>query len=59
MLSVIMQWSKLYVCTCTCTYMSQDGYTALYLAAQQGHEDVVELLIEAKADPQLKMKVTI
>ena len=39
--------------------MSQDGCTALYLAAQQGHEDVVELLLEAKADLELKMKVTI
>ena len=34
-------------------HISQDGYTALYLAAQGGHEDVVELLLEAKADLEL------
>ena len=43
--------------TCTYTHISQDGRTALHLAAQKGHEDVVELLLEAKADPELKMKV--
>ena len=32
----------------------QTGCTALYLATQEGHEDVVELLLEAKADPELK-----
>ena len=39
------------------THISQDGCTALYLAAQEGHEDVVELLLEAKADPKLRTKV--
>jgi len=40
--------------TCTCTHISQNGWTALYLAALKGHGDVVELLLEAKADPELK-----
>jgi len=38
-------------------HISQDGCTALYLAAQGRHEDVVELLLDAKADPELKEKV--
>ena len=44
-----------YYIPCTCTHISQDGCTALYLAAQGGHEDVVELLLEAKADPEPKI----
>ena len=44
-------------CICSCTHISQDGCTALYLAAQEGHEDVVELLLKAKANPQLKTEV--
>ena len=42
---------------CTCTHTSQDGCTALYLATQGGHEDVVELMLEGKADPELKTEV--
>ena len=38
-------------------HVTQNGWTALHLAAQEGHEDVVELLLEAKADPELKKKV--
>ena len=38
-------------------HVTQNGWTALHLAAQEGHEDVVELLLEAKADPELKTKV--
>ena len=39
------------------THISQDGCTALYLAAQKRHADVVELLLAAKADPELTDKV--
>ena len=39
------------------THISQNGWTTLHLAAREGHEDVVELLLEAKADPELKTKV--
>ena len=35
----------------------QNGYTALILAADQEHEDVVQLLIEVDADPDLQDKV--
>jgi len=35
----------------------QDGYTALLLAADREHEDVVQLLIEVDADPDLQDKV--
>jgi len=44
-----------YYISCSCTHTSQDGCTALYLAAKGGHEDVVELLLEAKADPELRI----
>ena len=35
----------------------QYGYTALILAADRRHEDVVQLLIEVDADPDLQAKV--
>jgi len=35
----------------------QDGWTALHYAAQKRHEDIVELLLMAKADPKLKAQV--
>ena len=35
----------------------QDGYTALLLAADREHEDVVQLLIEVDADPDLQDEV--
>ena len=39
-----------YSCTHTCT---QDGFAALYFAVTNGHEDVVNLLLGVKADPNL------
>jgi len=43
--------------TYTSTHITQGGCTALHLAAQEGHEDVVELLLDAKANPELEEKV--
>jgi len=37
-------------------HFTQDGKTALYVAAQEGNEDILELLLKAKADPELKTK---
>ena len=36
---------------------TQYGRTALYFAASHGYEDIVELLLESKADPDLTDKV--
>ena len=44
-----------YIHTLYC--FTQDGYNALYIAVQKRHEDIVELLCEAIADPELKEKV--
>lgn len=38
-------------------YFMQDGRTALYIATQEGHEDIVRLLLEAKADPDVQDEV--
>ena len=35
----------------------QWGGTALYLAAQEEHEDIVDLLLGANADPDVPVKV--
>ena len=59
----VMVWTA-HICSVTCavhihthTHILQDGCTALYLAVQGGHEDVVELLLEENADPEPKTKV--
>ena len=39
------------------THLSQNGLTALHFAAQGGNEDVVKLLLEAKADTELIAEV--
>jgi len=41
----------------TVNFTDKDGWTALHLAAQEGHEDVVDLLLETMANPDLKTKV--
>ena len=45
-----------FVPTSTHTHV-QYGYTALLYAADQEHEDVVQLLIEVDADPDLQDEV--
>ena len=35
----------------------QDGATALFMASQDGHTAVVKLLLEAKAKPDVPIKV--
>ena len=42
--------------TCTCPHIhtrTQDGYSAIDIAACSGHEDIVELLLDVKTDPDL------
>ena len=36
---------------------TQWGGTALYLAVREEHEDIIELLLEANADPDVPVKV--
>ena len=38
-------------------FCTQDGYTALHIAAQEGNLDVVKLLTEAKAHVSIETKV--
>ena len=38
-------------------FVFQDGRTSLYCAAWKSHNDIVHLLIEAKADLNLQKKV--
>ena len=43
--------------THTCTLRIQSGWTALHFAVDSEHEDIVELLLKAEADPDLPKKV--
>ena len=43
----------------TCTNTHKFGETALHFAVDQEHEDIVELLLEAHADPDLKEVITV
>ena len=53
-----------YVCTIIllllwCIFIIQeDGSTALIMAALQGHEQVVDVLLKAGANPDIQDKVT-
>ena len=46
----------MHVCTHTQLY-TQTGETALHIAVREEREDIVELLLEANADPDLPKKV--
>ena len=50
--SVSLYIGELTVCLC-----SQDGWTALHLAAQEGKVDVVRLLTEAQAQVNIQSEV--
>ena len=39
------------------TLPSQDGLTAIYYAAKNGHAEIVKLLVEANVDPNMTDKV--
>ena len=43
----------------TLTLIVQDGYTALHAACDHGHDQIVELLITAKAALDLKTNVSL
>ena len=47
-----MYMPKHYIQLCT-----QLGETALHFAVEKEHEGIVELLLEANADPDLQLKV--
>ena len=40
-------------------YPVQDGWTALHAAAQEGHLRVIEMLLEANADVNIKDSVRV
>ena len=44
---------------CMCKHTCKFGGTALHFAVHQEHEDIVELLLEAHADPDLKEVITV
>ena len=46
-----------FICSFGFTLYQQDGYTALHAASQEGYCEVVNMLLEAKADVNLKDNV--
>ena len=54
-LLVTVSW---YLILCPlCSSHEQSGLTAVYCASQEGHTEVVKLLVQAKADVELQTKV--
>ena len=54
-LLVTVSW---YLILCLlCSSHEQNGQTAVYIASCEGHTEVVKLLVQAKADVELKDKV--
>ena len=47
------------MCTCVCVCGVQEGLTALMLATQTGHAEVVKALLHANADPNITENVSI
>ena len=47
------------MCTCVCVCGVQEGLTSLMLATQNGHDNVVEALLNANADPNITENVSI
>ena len=48
-----------HACTYACTHPSthtQSGETALHIAVREERDDIVELLLEANADPDMPVK---
>ena len=53
------QHFPLYIYMHMFTHTLQFGKTALHFAVDQEHEDIVELLLEANADPDLTEVITV
>ena len=49
------------VCMCTCLFLDpiQKGWTALYIACKKGHDELVKILLQAGADPNIQNEVSI
>ena len=52
--------NELVCITCSSSLISvQDGTTALHVASQKGHCEVVRMLLDAKADPNRRENVRV